>query len=367
MAKDYYDILGVAKGASQDDVKKAFRKLAHEHHPDKGNGNADKFKEINEAYQTLGDQTKRKQYDTFGSAGGQGGFNYQDFARSQGQGGSPFGQGNVNFDFGDLGDIGDIFGSFFGGGTRAEARQATHGQNIQAEMSISFEESVFGVEKTIDLSKAVSCDHCHGNGAEPGSKINDCKTCSGSGQISKIQQTMLGNFQTQSVCPECRGEGKQYEKKCSKCSGSGVAQGKERIKIKIPAGIESGQSIRLAGKGGAASGGAAGQPRGSAGDLYINVQVQASRKFKRAGDNIVSSHHISFKQAVFGDKIDVETVDGKVKLKIPEGTQSHTEFKLRGKGVPHLRSRGRGDYIVNVIVDVPKNLSRKEKKLIENL
>lgn len=369
MAKDYYNILGVKKDASQEEIKKAFRKLAHEHHPDKGNGNGDKFKEINEAYQTLGNPQKRKQYDQFGSAAGGfsgaggpgGGFNYQDFARAQG--GNPFGggfsQGNVHFDFGDMGDLGDIFGSFFGGGARQSSRRQ-RGSDIEAELEINFEEAVFGTEKTIDLSKTVLCDRCGGNGAEPGSKISDCKTCGGTGRVIRAQQTIFGTFQSQTVCPDCRGEGKSYEKKCSKCGGVGTIHGSEKIKVRIPAGIEDGRSIKLSGKGEPA-------PRGVSGDLYIRVRVQADRKLRRQGNNILTIEHLSLKQAILGDKIQVDTVDGPVSLKIPAGTQSHSEFKLKNKGVPYLGSRGRGDHIVKVIVDIPRGADKKMKRLLEEL
>ncbi len=361
MAKDYYEILGITKDASQEDVKKAFRKLAHEHHPDKGNGNADKFKEISEAYQTLSKPEKRKQYDQFGqsfngASGGAGGFNYQDFARANQGGGNPFGGGNVNFDFGDMGDI---FGSFFGGGGNGQSR-SSKGSDVQIELSIDFEDSVFGVEKEIDLQKRVLCDHCSGNGAEPGAKIESCKTCGGTGRVNKVQQTILGNFQTQSTCSDCHGEGQKADKKCSKCDGAGIRHGSEKIKVKIPAGISNDQSIRLTGKGEPAKGGVSG-------DLYVHVQVKSSRKFKRDGNNIISDYHISIKQAILGDKIDIETVDGPVKLKIPEGTQSHTNFRLSGKGVPHLQSRGRGDHLVTVIVDIPKGISRGKRKSLDEL
>jgi len=362
MSKDYYKILGVDKGASQDEIKKAFRKLAHEHHPDKTNGNADKFKEINEAYQTLGNESKRQQYDRFGSdfAGGASGFG----------GGNPFGgqggfggfnQSNVHFDFEDLGDLGGIFGSFFGGGAGQSGRsREARGRDLEIEMSIDFEEAVFGVEKTIDLSKKIICSVCKGNGAEPGSKINNCSTCHGSGKVTRMQQTILGNFQTQTVCAECGGQGKKPEKKCHKCHGSGVAHGSESIKIKIPAGIDNGQQIRLSGKGEAAS-------NGLAGDLYINIKVRPNKKFVRRGIDVYSTLSISIKQAILGDSIKVETVDGEVNLKIPEGTQSHTQFKLKDKGVPQLNSHGRGDHLVEVVVNIPKNLGRSQKKALEQL
>ncbi|MEK7653379.1 MAG: molecular chaperone DnaJ [Patescibacteria group bacterium] len=367
MAKDYYETLGVPKTATQDEIKKAFRSLAHQHHPDKGNGDDKRFKEISEAYQTLGNEQKRKQYDQFGQSFGQaggfpgGGFNYQDFARRQsgssfGQGG--FSQGGVNFDFGDLGDI---FGSFFGGSTR-QARRETRGSDIETEIAINFEEAVFGAEKIIDLSKKVVCDRCGGTSAEPGAKISDCQNCQGTGRVRRVQQTVLGAFQTETICPECRGEGKTYEKKCQECRGSGSVHGSEKIKIIIPAGIENGQSIRISGKGEPPSKG-----KGAPGDLYIHLRVSPSNKFKRQGNDIFSEHHIFVRQAILGDKIDIETVDGPVKLKIPEGTQSRTQFRLRDKGVPRLHGRGRGDHLVEVVVDIPRSLSKKQKKLMEEM
>ncbi|MBI5765915.1 molecular chaperone DnaJ [Candidatus Falkowbacteria bacterium] len=372
MAKDFYDILGVAKSANQDEIKKAFHKLAHQHHPDKDSGNADKFKEANEAYQTLSNPEKRKQYDQFGSAfgasGGPGGFNYSDFARAQGNnpfgGFQPGGFNNVNFDFGDLGDV---FSSFFGG-AQTRTRKSKRGDDVEIELAVDFEEAVFGAEKIIDLQKKILCDRCGGNGAEPGSKINTCPTCGGSGQTIKSQQTIFGNFQTQAICANCRGAGKIREKKCAKCNGAGVAYGAERIKVKIPAGIANRQALKLSGKGEPASthlGEPA--PGGMAGDLYITIRVRPSKEFKRQGDDILSQYHISIRQAVLGDKVNIETVDGPVKLKIPEGTQSQTKFKLRDKGVPQLNSRGRGDQIVEIIVDIPKNISKKQKTLLDEL
>ncbi|MEI6627019.1 MAG: molecular chaperone DnaJ [bacterium] len=369
MAKDYYDILGVKKGATQEEIKAAFRKAAHEHHPDKQGGSDVKFKELNEAYQTLGHADKRRQYDQFGkSAGGgggaghgagAGGFNYQDFSR----GGNPFGQqGGVNFDFGDLGDLGDIFGSFFGGGAGGgrPSRRATKGQDIEVELVIDFEESVFGVEKVLDLDKKNTCDRCQGSGGEPGKNVSKCNTCGGIGYVTRIQQTMLGNFQTQQVCPDCNGEGKKFDQRCQECHGLGVVHGSEKIKVKIPGGISDGQSIKLDGKGESIKG-------GKNGDLYIAVKVRASKIFERDGDDIYSEHHISIYQAIAGDKVEVETVDGPVVMKIPEGTQSNTKFKLSDKGVPHLRQHGRGDHIVTVVVDIPKRLGNKEKQILKDL
>lgn len=359
MAQDYYKTLGVNKSASADEIKAAFRKLAHEHHPDKKTGNNDKFKEINEAYQVLGNTEKRQQYDqygqTFSGAGSGptgGGFN---------SGGNPFGgqgfggfsSGGVNFDFGDLGDA---FGSFFGGGSPQSGR----GQDLETEIGLEFEESVFGAEKELNLNKQIACDKCHGSGAEAGSKIISCKTCGGSGRVVRMQQTILGNFQSQATCSDCHGQGKKPEKACTKCQGSGHARGQEKIKVIIPAGISDGQSVKLTGKGEMGE-------RGQAGDLYIRVRVRSNKNFVRLGDDILSEAHINLKQAILGDKIKVKTVDGDVDLKIPEGTQSRTKFRLKGKGVTHLRSHGRGDQIIDVVVDIPKNLSRNQRKLLEQI
>jgi len=351
---DYYKTLGVDKSASQDDIKKAFRKKAHEHHPDKGNGNEAKFKEVSEAYQTLKDENKRRQYDQFGSsqAGGFGG-------QQGGQAGG-FNQGNVHFDFGNMGDLGDMFGSFFGGSAQGGQgrRQTQRGSDIEVILEIDFKESVFGVEKTLSLKKRVVCGKCKGDGAEPGSKVTTCKSCGGKGKTTKVQQTILGNFQTEAICSDCHGEGKKVDQKCTNCGGDGVEQGEEKIKVKIPAGIEYGQSIRLSGKGEPS-------PKGMAGDLYLKIKVKKDARFERAGDDVNGQYHLSIKQAVLGDKIQVETVDGEVTLKIPEGTQSHTKFRLRDHGVPHLRARGRGDHIVQVIIDIPKKVSKGQKKALE--
>jgi len=359
MSKDYYKVLGVDKNASQDDIKKAFRKLAHQYHPDKQGGNEEKFKEINEAYQVLGDAKKRSQYDQFGStfeqARSQGGFSgfegFRDFS------------GYANgFNMDDLGDILGGFGDIFGFG-RSERRggRARKGEDIQVILNIEFLDSVFGAEKEIKLKKGIKCDRCQGNGAEPGTKIETCKTCKGSGYVTKLQRTILGNIQSQSVCPECHGEGKTYAEKCHKCKGLGVAEELTTLKIKIPAGIDDGETIRLSGQG------EAGEKGGSSGDLYIRIKVNKDNRFIREGFNILSKADISISQASLGDKIDIETVEGIVTLKIPEGTQSGTIFKLQSKGISHLHGRGKGDHLVEVIVKIPKNLSRKQKELLKEL
>lgn len=367
MSKDYYNILGVDKGASQDDIKKAFRKKAHEFHPDKPHGDEAKFKEINEAYQVLSDANKRAQYDRFGSnfeqAQGGGGFHgfegFRDFsgfadAFKQGRG------GGVEFDMNDFGEmfggLGDMFG--FGGG---RSKRASRGQDLEMTLTIEFEEAVFGVEKEIQIKRMVACSRCHGNGAEPGANIETCSACHGTGRVTRVQRTILGNIQTQTICPTCHGEGKIPSKKCSKCDGLGATKEVESLTVKIPAGIDNGQSIRLVGQGEAG-------PRGAAaGDLYLRIRVNASKKFIREGENIHSKIEISIVQAALGAKVPVMTVDGEVTLKIPEGTQSGKVFILRDRGVPKLNGRGRGDHLVTVIVKTPTGLNRQQRRLLEEL
>lgn len=358
MGKDYYNILGVDKNASQDEIKKVFRQKAHLYHPDKAGGDEAKFKEINEAYQVLGNPQKRAQYDQFGSAfehaqagGGFQGFDgFRDF--------SGFANG-FNVDMDDLGDVfgglGDIFGF---GGRGGGGRRARRGSDIQVILTIEFSEAVFGVEKEINLKKTVKCDHCKGNCAEPGSKIENCKVCGGSGRVTKIQRTILGNMQVQATCDACGGEGKTYSQKCSKCGGSGICQEDVKLNVNIPAGIDNGETIRLSGQG------EAGEKGTQSGDLYLKIKINPDKRFKRESYDIISESEINFTQAALGDKIDIETVDGIVKLKIPEGTQSETIFKLRGRGVTRLQSRGRGDHLVKIIVKTPKNLTRKQKELL---
>lgn len=352
MAKDFYEILGVSKTASQDEIRKAYYKLAHQHHPHKG-GDEAKMKEINEAWGVLGNEDKRKQYDQFGQtfnqAGGQGaGFN--GFSGFGGQGGQ-----SANFDFSDLGDL---FGDLFGGqGGRARSSQNS-GSDISAEMTINFSDAVFGLEKTITLAKDAVCDKCHGSKAEPGSKNITCKTCHGSGQI--VRNVGFG-FGFPSVCPDCQGNGSKPEKICSACRGKGVVQKDENITIKIPAGIDHGQSIRLPGKGNAAP------KNGQPGDLYIKIKVAPDLRFKRQGYDIYSKNEISFTTAALGGKIEVETIDGQVWLKIPEGTQSGKVFRLKNHGVTVLHSRGRGDHLVELIVKTPIKLSRRQKDLLREL
>ena len=351
--KDYYQTLGVPKTANAEEVKKAFRKLAHEHHPDKG-GNAEKFKEINEAYQVLGNDQKRQQYDQFGSAfqngqAGGGGFNWGN-------------QGGVNMDFEDLSEMFGGFGDMFGFSNRRQSsRRPARGHDLEMALSIDFLEAVFGVEKEINYKKVSACAKCQGAGHEPGSQVETCGTCRGTGRVTKIQRTILGAMQVESVCSACQGEGKIYSQKCTTCGGEGLVRETAKLKVRIPAGINQGESIRLAGQGDA------GQKGATSGDLFLHIRITPHKKFVRDGYDIRTSETINIKQAILGDKIEVETVDGPVKLKIPEGTQAHTVFKLREKGVAKLHGHGRGDQLVEVIVKVPKDLSRSDRKNIEDL
>ncbi|MFA5130900.1 MAG: molecular chaperone DnaJ [Patescibacteria group bacterium] len=362
MAKDYYDILGVSKGASADEIKTAFRKKAHEHHPDKG-GDAEKFKELNEAYQVLGNTEKRQRYDQFGEAafnGGGGGGGYGGY--SQGFGGFQNGQGFGNMDFEDLGDLFGGFGDIFGfGGGRQSTKRDRRGRDMEMALSLDFMDAAFGTEKEISFNKNIQCDRCHGNGAEPGAKIETCSTCHGSGHVTRIQRTILGNIQAQTTCTTCGGEGKIYSQKCTKCGGSGIHREAVKIKVKIPAGINDGESIRLTGQGEAGEKGAA------AGDLYLRIKLQTHKKFRREGYDIRTEETVSIKQAVLGDKIDIETVHGPVKLKIPEGTQSGTIFKLKEKGITRLHNRGIGDQYVKVTIKIPSAVTKKQKQLLEEL
>lgn len=366
MSKDYYKILGVEKNASQDEIKKAFRQKAHQHHPDKAGGDEAKFKEINEAYQVLGDSKKRAQYDQYGSAfehaqagGGFHGFDgFRDFSGYTN--GFSNGQG-FNFDSEDLGDILGGFGDIFGFGGGRKGTRSKRGRDIEMSLTLEFKEAIFGAEKEISLKKSVKCDHCHGVGAEPGSKIETCQTCGGSGRVTQVQRTIFGNMQVQMACQACGGEGKSYKEKCKKCSATGVYQDIVNFKVKIPAGIDQGESIRLSGQG------EAGPKSGQAGDLYIKIRVKPDMHFTREGQTIKSKEQINFTQAALGDKIEVATVDGPVTLKIPEGTQSGTIFKLRDRGVFNLHGRGRGDQLVEIIVKTPTGLNRKQRDILRDL
>jgi molecular chaperone DnaJ len=347
--RDYYEVLGVSKTASADEIKKAFRRAAVQHHPDKEGGNEEKFKEINEAYDVLKDAQKRQRYDQFGHAGvgGSGG---------GGGGGNPFeGFGGAQgFDFGD--GLGDIFSQFFGGGGRQQAPQ--RGRDVEVTLQLTFEEAVFGLETSIDLDIDDECPHCHGTTVEPGHDMKTCPTCQGSGQQTRVMNTMFGAIQQSVVCPTCHGRGKIPEKECTVCHGKGTQRKKQSIKLKVPAGIDDGSTIRLSGRGEAIT-------DGQKGDLYVNIRVKAHKQFTREGDIILSEAHVGMVDATLGVEIDIETVDGTVRMKVPAGTQSGTDFKLSGHGVPHMNSDKRGPHIVNIVVDTPTKLSKKQRELLE--
>ncbi|MDB5179655.1 MAG: Chaperone protein DnaJ [Candidatus Saccharibacteria bacterium] len=350
--RDYYEVLGVAKGASADELKKAYRKAAVKYHPDKEGGDEAKFKEVNEAYDVLKDAQKRQRYDQFGHAGvggsgGGGGYS----------GGAPFeGFNGQSFDFGD--GLGDIFSQFFGGGgQRQQAPQ--RGRDVEVTLQLTFEEAVFGLETTIDLDIDDECPHCHGTTVEPGHDMKTCPTCHGAGQQTRVMNTMFGAIQQSVVCPTCNGRGKIPEKECTVCHGKGTQRKKQSIKLKVPAGIDDGSTIRLSGRGEAIT-------DGQKGDLYVNIRVKAHKKFTREGDIILSEAHVGMVDATLGVEIDVETVDGTVRMKVPSGTQSGTDFKLSGHGIPHMNNADRrGPHIVNIVVDTPTKLSKKQRELLQ--
>ncbi len=349
--RDYYEILGISKDASADEIKKAFRKAAIKYHPDKDGGDETKFKEASEAYEVLKDQQKRQRYDQFGHAGVGG--------ATGSAGGNPFegfgGQG-FEFNFGD-GGLGDIFGSFFGG-NQQQQRRPRRGRDVETAIELTFEEAIFGVEKTLHLTLDDECSHCRGTTVEPGYDMKTCEACKGAGQQTRIMNTMFGAIQQQVVCDTCHGRGKVPEKACSVCHGKGTERKKQNITIKVPAGVDDGATIRLRDRGEAIADGAKG-------DLYVNLRVKPHKKFTREGDLILSDEHISMVDAALGTEIEVETVDGTVTMKIPAGTQSGTDFKLSNHGVPHIRGSGRGAHIVRIVVDIPTKLSKKQREILE--
>ncbi|MBT3704234.1 molecular chaperone DnaJ [Candidatus Peregrinibacteria bacterium] len=364
MAKDLYEILGVPKGATDKELKAAYRKLALQYHPDKNKGDKEaekKFGEINSAYEVLSDEKKRKQYDQFGSVPGAGG----GFPGGGFQGGAQGG-----FPFEDMGGFADIFESFFGGsrgGSRGAKRGgAMTGNDIEAMVHLGFEEAAFGVTKELEITKPDKCQNCDGKGAEPGSAIVNCKGCSGTGEVRSVKNTILGQMVTSRTCSECNGEGKMPEKKCSKCHGTTRVRARERVKVKIPAGVDTGTVIRLGGRG------EAGVKGGDYGDMFVHIQVKDSDKFKRSGIDIYTDLEIGVPMAALGGEIEIETLHGTEKLKIPTGTQPETVFKLSGKGIHReagasREGAGKGDHHIRVKVAVPTKLSKKEKELYKEL
>lgn len=347
--RDYYEVLGVSKGASQDEIKKAYRKLAKANHPDLNPGDKAaeaRFKEINEAYEVLSDSGKRSRYDQFGFAG-----------VDPNYGGGGFG-GGAGFDFGDLGDI---FDSFFGGGFGGGARSRTgpqRGESLRTRLTITFEEAAFGCEKDVSLDRVEECGECRGSGAAPGTSPETCSNCGGSGQVQQRRQTPMGVFATTSPCPRCGGKGKIISTPCKSCGGSGQVRQRKTLKVTIPAGIDNGQIVSLRGQGNAGKNG------GPAGDLQIVITVQPHPLFRREGTNVYCDAPITFTQAVLGGELEIPTIDGKVKYDIPEGTQTGTTFRLRGKGIPNVNGRGRGDQFVTVNIETPRNLNREQKEAL---
>lgn len=351
--RDYYDVLGVDKSADATAIKKAYRKLAMKYHPDKNPGDKEaeeKFKEINEAYEVLSDETKRRNYDQFGHEG----VNGQGFGGAGGFGGQGFG----GFDdiFGDI--FGDMFGGGFSGGSRQRRRGPERGADIKQRVNISFEEAAFGKKVQVKINRSEECDQCHGSGAKPGTSKKTCPTCHGSGQVQSVQRTPFGNIASTRTCSTCNGEGEVIDSPCSKCHGKGSIRKTKTIEVDIPAGIDNGQMIKLGGQGEL---GTRGGPRG---DLYIEVNVQSHPLFTREGYDVYLEMPITFAQATLGDKIQVPTLDGKVEYEVPEGTQTGTVFRLKGKGIPKLKSNVRGDQYVKVTVEIPKKLNEKQKELV---
>lgn len=351
--RDYYEVLGVQKGASDDELKKAYRQLAKKYHPDLNPGDQtaeQNFKEVNEAYEVLSDKQKRARYDQFGHAG---------VDPNYGAGGSAGGYGGGFGGFGDFGDLGDIFSDFFGGfgggSRRSNPNAARRGGDLHASCTISFFEACKGVKKTISVSRMESCSECHGSGTADGKEPQTCSECGGSGQVRVTQRTALGSISTTRACQKCGGKGKIITDPCKKCGGSGQVRTMHTIEVNIPAGIDDGQTLAVRGQGDAGVNG------GPAGDLNVTVNVRPDALFKRDGYDIWCEMPLTYSQAVFGDELTVPTIDGKVKYTIPEGTQPGTVFRLRGKGVPNLNGRGRGDQYVEVTVEVPKGLNKAQK------
>ena len=351
--RDYYEVLGVSRGASEDEIKKAYKKMARKYHPDLNPGDKtaeEKFKEVNEAYEVLSDADKKARYDQYGHAGVDPNF---------GAGG--FGGGfDGSFDFGDLGDIfGSFFGGGFGGGRRTNPNAPQRGESIRMSIAISFEEAAFGCEKAVTVERYETCDTCHGNGCAPGTSPEVCPDCHGTGTVQVRRQTPMGVFATSSPCPKCGGKGRIIHQPCKDCRGSGMVRKKKTIQASIPAGIDNGQTISIRGQGNAGKNG------GPAGDLLITITVRPHELFRREGTSVLCEAPITFTQAVLGAELEIPTIDGKVRYTLPEGTQSGTTFRLKGKGIPSINGRGRGDQYVTVYIETPKNLNKEQKEALK--
>ena len=350
--RDYYEVLGVSRGASEDEIKKAYKKMARKYHPDLNPGDKsaeEKFKEVNEAYEVLSDANKKARYDQYGHAGVDPNF---------GAGG--FGGGfDGGFDFGDLGDIfGSFFGGGFGGSRRTNPNAPQRGESIRMAVTLSFEEAAFGCEKEVTVERYETCDTCHGNGCAPGTSPEVCPDCHGTGTIQQRRQTPMGVFATSAPCPKCGGKGRIIHQPCKDCRGSGMVRKKKTIQASIPAGIDNGQTISIRGQGNAGKNG------GPAGDLLITITVRPHELFRREGTSVLCEAPITFTQAVLGAELEIPTIDGKVKYTLPEGTQSGTTFRLKGKGIPSINGRGRGDQYVTVTIETPRDLNREQKEAL---
>lgn len=357
--RDYYEVLGVARNASADEIKKAYRKIAMKYHPDRNPGDKqaeEKFKEAAEAYEVLSDPDKRAKYDRFGHN-----------AFGPGRGGGFSGGGSMNMDdiFSQFGDIfgDDVFGSFFGGGGRSSGRRGrgTRGSNLRIRIKLNYEEIAAGATKTVKVKKYITCNLCHGTGAKDQGSSQTCRTCGGSGQVRRVQNTFLGQMQTVTSCPECNGEGTIITNKCTQCKGDGRVYGEENITIDIPAGVNEGMQLSMSGKGNV------GERGGAPGDLIILIEEEKHPQLQREGNNVAYDLYISFTDAVFGTQTEVPTVDGKAKIKIPPGTQSGKIFRLKGKGFPSLETHSKGDQLIHVNVWTPQKVNDVEKNVLESL
>lgn len=352
--RDYYEVLGVDKNASEDEIKKAYRKKAKQYHPDLNPGDKEaenKFKEVNEAYEVLSDSQKKARYDQFGHAG---------VDPNYGAGGG-YGQAG-GFDFGDLGDIfGSFFGGGFGGGRQSNPNGPRRGEDIQTKVTISFEEAAKGCKRTVEVNRVDTCPDCHGSGAKAGTSAKTCPECSGRGYVNVQQRTPFGVISTQKSCQRCQGKGKVIDDPCQRCRGTGRVSSRASVDVNIPAGIDDRQIFNISGAGNSGVNG------GSSGDLKVAVFVRPHAYFERDGYNVWLEQHVSITQAALGDNLRIPTLDGDVKFDLPAGTQSGTVFSLKGKGIQVLNGRGRGDQLVRIIVDVPKNLTQRQKELLVEL
>jgi molecular chaperone DnaJ len=345
--RDYYEVLGVSREASPEEIKKAFRKLAFQYHPDRNRDGdaADKFKEVNEAYEILSDADKRAAYDRYGHSGAEG----------------MFGRGFEGFGFGDYGDIFEDFFNFFSGAGTTTRQAPRRGNDLRYRINITFEEAALGCEKEISISRTEVCGTCHGTRSKPGSQPVRCTACNGTGQVRRVQRSLFGQFVNTAVCGQCHGEGTIITEPCQDCKGSGLQKQKRNISVKVPAGVDDGNGIRLSGEGDAGSRG------GSPGNLYVVISVARHEFFTREGDNVIFELPVNFAQAALGTEVEVPTLYGETRLKIPAGSQNGKVFKLNNKGIPHLRSGGRGDHLVVLRVVTPESLSKEQRKLFEDL